>query len=93
MANLDGEKGEYYNKGYYQGYRKATIDHLGSKCSQCDEKNPYQLEIHHRNDLHSKARDLSDLQKLEELELRCFKHHNNSWRKENGAEEGTEEHN
>lgn len=75
MANLEGEKGVYFNKGYYQGYRKATIDHLGGKCSQCDETNPYQLEIHHKNDLERKARNLKDLQNIAELELRCKKHH------------------
>lgn len=90
MANLEGDKGIYFNKGYFQGYRKATIDHLGSKCSQCDERDPYQLEIHHKKDLERKARTLKDLQSLKDLELRCFKHHKNSWRKEN-VEEPREE--
>lgn len=78
---LNKENEKLFDKGYYAGYRKATIDHLGGKCVECDERDPYKLEIHHLNGLNRQARTLKDLSNLKELQLLCIKHHDASWRK------------
>jgi hypothetical protein len=75
---LHGEESREYNASYFAGYRKATIDHLGGKCVDCDETDPYKLEIHHVNGLERKARHLSDWKNLAELELKCKTHHNHN---------------
>ena len=64
-----------YSKGYYAGYRRATIDHLGCKCTECDENRASRLEIHHPDPLDRVARTLKDLKDLSKLRLRCVVHH------------------
>ena len=88
---LSKENEKLFDKGYYAGYRKATIDHLGGKCAKCDERDPYKLEIHHRNALSRKGRTLADLSNLKELQLLCTKHHDKQYGVgDNGrSEEGT----
>jgi 5-methylcytosine-specific restriction endonuclease McrA len=66
---------EIYNKGYYAGYRKATIDHLGGKCAECGETDSMKLDIHHRNGLDKHARNLKDIANLKDLQLLCKNHH------------------
>lgn len=72
---LNKENERLFDKGYFAGYRKATIDHLGCKCAKCDETDPYKLRVHHPNDLGRQARTLKDLSNLKELQLLCVKHH------------------
>lgn len=76
---LNGENKSQYDKGYYAGYRKATIDHLGCKCVECDERDPYKLEVHHPNDLERRSRTIKDLSNLKKLKLLCTKHHDKKY--------------
>lgn len=64
-------KKEYlaYQKGYYAGYRRATLDHLGKKCVKCGSK--FNLEIDHIEPLNRKARSLADLEDLSNLQILC----------------------
>ncbi len=62
-----------YLKGYYAGYKKATIHHLGNTCVECTSQ---VVEIHHVKPLYRQARTLKDLKDLAVLELRCKDHHN-----------------
>ena len=79
---LQGQDSKFYQQGYYAGYTKATKDHLGCKCVNCEETNPYQLEIHHKNGLDRKSRQIEDLKDLNELELECKSCHSKTgnWR-------------
>lgn len=65
----DKVKQAIFLQGYYAGYRKATIDHLGGKCCICGSKS--KLTIHHKKPLNRRSRQYSDLKNLSELELRC----------------------
>lgn len=68
----DNER-KFYNKGYYAGYRKATIDHLGGVCSECGTTE--NLEIHHTKPIERRARSLKDLADLKKLRLKCKDDH------------------
>ena len=72
---LSKEQMKIYLSGYYAGYRHATIDHLGGKCSDCEERDPYNLEIHHAEGLCRHDRTLKDLKDLTKLGLKCKTHH------------------
>jgi len=83
MTYKDPEKQKAFQKGYYAGYRKATIDHLGKVCNFLVSRNgevkkcgsTEEIQIHHIFPLSRRARTLKDLENLEDLELRCEKHH------------------
>jgi len=67
-------KQEYlaYQKGYYAGYRKATLDHLGACSLRCIECGTTQnLEVDHITPLNKKARSLKDLKNLDNLQIKC----------------------
>lgn len=64
---------QMYDKGYYAGYRRATIDHLGGRCKVCNTTK--RLTIHHKRKLNRKQRNLKDLKNLAELEVLCEEHH------------------
>ena len=66
---------KFYNKGYYAGYRKATIDHLGGECEAYECCSTEGLEIHHIYPILRRARSLADLKYLWQLMLLCKKHH------------------
>jgi len=83
MPRKDKEHQRLYDQGYHAGYRKATIDHLGGKCfvEGCDvTKN---LQFHHPKGLKRRSRSHRDLKNLDDLELRCEKHHpdTDDWKK------------
>jgi len=67
------EAKKWYDKGYYQGYKRATIDHLGGRCKTC--KTRKRLQIHHTNGLCRQRRSVTDLKDLSVLEVYCKKHH------------------
>jgi len=62
-----------YNKGYYAGYRKATIDHLGGKCVECSTT--FNLELHHIDPIRRTPRSVSDLADITKLMVLCKKCH------------------
>jgi len=62
-----------YHRGYYAGFRKATIEHLGGRCQMC--KTRKRLQIHHTNELCRQRRSVTDLKNLSVLEVYCKKHH------------------
>lgn len=70
---FSGRDKEIYNKGYYAGYRRATIDHLGGKCAICGTTE--RPTIHHIKPLNRRQRGIKDLKDLSKLELRCEDHH------------------
>jgi hypothetical protein len=72
---LTKEQRQWYDKGYHAGYRHATIDHLGGKCADCDETDPYKLDIHHKHGLVRNSRRLTDWKDLSKLEVKCLAHH------------------
>lgn len=70
---MTDEQRQFYNKGYYVGYVKATKDYKGGKCQICGSKRG--LQLHHPKILNRKARSLKDLSNLDEIQLVCNKHH------------------
>jgi len=73
MPYKDPIKETYYKMGYWAGVRKATIAHLGKKCVKCGTmKN---IQVHHKKGLLRQSRQIKDYENLEEIELRCEKHH------------------
>ena len=62
-----------YQKGYYTGYRKATLDHLisrfGNGCFVCGSTE--NLEIDHIKPIDRKGRSLKDLKDLSKLRILC----------------------
>jgi len=61
-----------YSKGYYAGYRKATLDHLGAKSLCCIECGSYDnLQLDHIKPLLRKPRSLKDLKNLDNLQIKC----------------------
>ena len=75
MTYKDKETYNAYQKGYYSGCRRMTIAHLGGECVECGESNILLLEIHHKEEIYRQSRNIKDLSDLEELEVRCKKHH------------------
>ena len=79
MTYKDLKLQEIYMKGYYAGYRKATIDHLGGICNFrdiCNHKcGSTDVQIDHIIPLDRKNRNLKDWKNLKELRLRCPQHH------------------
>jgi len=74
MPYKDNDKNKMWNKGYFAGFRRATILHLGGNCFICGSIQ--NLEIHHKKPIKRNPRNLKDLIDLSNLELRCKKHHN-----------------
>lgn len=60
-----------YRRGYYAGYRRATIDHLGNKCFKCGTTE--NLEIDHIKPLERKSRTIKDLKDVTKIQLLCKK--------------------
>jgi len=73
MVWKDKKAEMWYNKGYYQGYKKATIIHLGGRCRKCGTKK--RLQIHHINNLCRQRRNVKDLNNLSELQIYCQECH------------------
>lgn len=73
------EREQAYQSGYWAGYWRATVDHLGGKCVKCGETDPFKLEIHHPNGMEKRSRQRKDLKNLAELELQCQKCHPTSF--------------
>lgn len=67
------EYNRIYEKGYWAGFRRATILHLGEKCVECGSTE--KIEIHHINGLLRKQRRWRDYANLEELKLKCKECH------------------
>ncbi len=56
-------------KGYFAGYRKATLDHLDNKCIKCGATE--NLEIDHIKPINCKNRNLKHYSDLSKLQILC----------------------
>lgn len=69
MPFKDKKERAAYLKGYFAGYRKATIDHLGGKCVKCGKR--IKLEVDHIDPILRKSRNLKDYRDLSKLQVLC----------------------
>lgn len=72
-----------YQKRWFQRRRLELIQLLGGKCTECDETDPKNLEIHDVKRVNSRSRPLGAYFNPEGKELKCIDHHKHteSWRR------------